>query len=490
VSVSTSSSIKVKLVPFRIEWDWLPGSEQLGSDPDRAYRATWARLTITAGAARVTQLVSAGAGSYRDSVEAPMYPLAEWIAFNWWSLVADARPGTMISQLRFAYKNGVADQRGAWIQRPRTHVLRAAGGGPHWPDMLFVPEGRQTRVVWMADPMPTGSQRPAYVGSGNVVVPSSQFVDALGGFVDAVVERLDAQGVAETALQQEWAAVRGTPAAEAEYCRRAAQLGLDPYAAAEEYGAEIARVADELPPEMVFDFFNGVGRNRLRERAEWVRQARRRIGNGASDKLPDSIRELREICADLRELMAAPDCREDPWDIGAETARRVRAWAGVRDTDAFEPEPFMSYDVVATDYLDRGLVALGALTGAAGPTLLTARPYDDRPRRFLQCRALWHFVCGTEPEFLIVAAHTHRQHVARGFALEALAPATGVARQLADPAHLVTAEDVEQIADRYLCGNIVVEHQLDNRVTALDFRWDLDPAALAETAFRATAERV
>ena len=39
--------------------------------------------------------------------------------------------------------------------------------------------------------------------------------------------------------------------------------------------------------------------------------------------------------------------------------------------------------------------------------------------------------------------------------------------------------DVEKIADDYGCGNIVVEHQLDNRVTGLGFQWSPDPAVLA-----------
>lgn len=479
--------IKVKLVPFNLTWEWLPAEEGVLGVLDRA---TWGRLRITVGSDCATQLATTSTGEYRDYFEGPLYALAEWMAFNWWSLTVDARPGTMISQLRFAYKGGVGDQRGSWIRRPRTHTLRAASAGYHWPDMMFVPEGRQTRVVWMPDSAPAGREHASYLGSGNAVLDTEQFQATVAGFVSAAVNRLEEQGMTHSDLQQEWHAIGETAEDEAEYCRRAAQLGLDPYDAADSYGDEIAQVAAALPEQMVFDFFNGVGRNRLSDRLVWVKRARTSAGASTNQVIPDSIMQLRAVCADLREMFYAPGAREDAWDIGAETARRVRAWAGVADTEPFEPEAFMNWQVAETDYLDRGLVALGSLAGTLGPTIVAARNFDDRPRRFLQCRALWHFVAGAEDEFLIVAAHTHRQHVARGFALEALAPATGVARLLGDPAHLVTAEDVEQIADRYLCGNIVVEHQLDNRVTAPDFQWQPDPTIIAETSLRTVAEQV
>ncbi|MFC5725031.1 hypothetical protein ACFP1Z_33305 [Streptomyces gamaensis] len=455
---------------FRLEWEWLDAPHTSA----RELGATWARLRIAVGGETVTLVQEPATRTFREHTVGSLYPLAEWVAFNWFSLVADARPGTQISQLRFAYRHGVGDDRGSWWVRSRRHILRAACDGFHWPDLLVVPEGRQTRVVWMPDMGPDVRPGNRFAGRGNAVVGSEQFAAALASFVDATVARLRRAGIEDTPLQEEWSGVRRTEedAEEAAFCRAAARLGLDPYAEAAPYEDAIARAVKELPDPLATDFLNGVGPDRITDQLRWVARARELMGRAPADAAPSpELAELRRACADLSERFFAPGALDDPWQLGYEVAHRVRAWAGLDDTAPFDPSPLMTYRTEQVPYRDRGLVALGTLSGRDGAALVSSRRFTDRPRRFLQARALWHLVCDVDDTFLIAAAHTHRQHVARGFALEVLAPAEGVATLLADPAHLVSAEDVELIADDYGVGNIVVEHQLDNRVLARDFTW-------------------
>ncbi|MET9415881.1 hypothetical protein ABZY03_17215 [Streptomyces klenkii] len=454
------------LPEFQLQWNW---REAPAGDPDEL-RATWADLRIAVGAETVTLIREPAAGRFREHVTGSLYPMAEWIAFNWWSLVADARPGTQISQLRFAYKYGVGDDRAAWWVRSRRHILRAACDGFRWPDMLFVPEGRETRIVWMPDMGPDVRPGEHFASRGNSCVESAAFTASLAAFVDAVADRLAGQGITGTPLQEEWAAVRSADEEEAAFCRIAARLGLDPYSEAEPYEADIVKAAEQLPEPLASDFFNGVRPERIAEQLQWVARARTLMGTapeGAGEA--SALTELREACADVSARFFAPGRLDNPWHLGYEVAHLVRAWAGLEDTQPFDPAPLMSYRTEQVPYLDRGLVALGTRRGAEGAALVSARRFTDRPRRFLQARALWHLICDTDDTFLIAAAHTHRQHVARGFALEVLAPARGIAALLSDPAHLVSAEDVELIADDYGCGNIVVEHQLDNIVLGRDF---------------------
>ncbi|WP_424888819.1 hypothetical protein [Streptomyces sp. XH2] len=456
------------LPEFQLQWNWREAPAG-GRDELQATRAD---LRIAVGAETVTLVREPGTGTYREHVTVSLYPMAEWIAFNWWSLVADARPGTQISQLRFAYKYGVGDDRGAWWVRSRRHVLRAACDGFRWPDMLFVPEGRETRIVWMPDMGPDVRPGDHFASRGNSCVESAAFTATLAAFVDAVTDRLAGQGITDTPLQEEWAAVRSTGEEEAAFCRIAARLGLDPYSEAEPYEADIVKAAEQLPEPLAGDFFNGVRPERIADQLQWVARARTLMGTAPDGAAPTrALAELREACADVSARFFAPGRLDNPWHLGYEVAHRVRAWAGLEDTQPFDPAPFMSYRTEQVPYLDRGLVALGTSRGAEGPALVSSRRFTDRPRRFLQARALWHLICDTDDTFLIAAAHTHRQHVARGFALEVLAPARGIAALLSDPAHLVSAEDVELIADDYGCGNIVVEHQLDNLVLARDFSW-------------------
>ncbi|MCA2186306.1 hypothetical protein [Nonomuraea cavernae] len=49
-------------------------------------RQTWARIEISVGAEYVTLLEDLESGSSRRSIYCPLYPLAEWAAYNWWSL--------------------------------------------------------------------------------------------------------------------------------------------------------------------------------------------------------------------------------------------------------------------------------------------------------------------------------------------------------------------------------------------------------------------
>jgi hypothetical protein len=456
---------------FGLAWSWSDTAP--GRAPELA--ATWAELRISVGSEPVTLVHEPDAKTFRDHIVVSLYPLAEWIAFNWWSLVADARPGTQISQLRGAYRNGVGDARGPWWVRSRRHVLRAAGDGFWWPDVLFVPEGRETRVVWMPDFTAGPRTADRFASRGNVTVPSAALHQTLAGFVDAVIARLAERNLSGTPLQTEWDAVRGADPETGALCRAAAQLGLDPYTEGEGRAADIHDARRRLPAHLTEDFFNAVGPTRVGDQLGWIDRATALIGTRSPAAAPNGsaahpmLGELRAACAEVTETFYAPGALDNPWQLGFATAQRVRATLGLADTAEFDPGAYLAYQTRAVPYLDRGLVAVGSRTGQHGPTLVSAREFTDRPRRFLLARALWHIICDRNDTFLIVASHTHRQHIARGFALEVLAPAAGIAELLAEPAHLVSSEDVEVISDHYGVGTIVVEHQLDNRVLAMDF---------------------
>jgi hypothetical protein len=71
-----------------IEWLEAPGV----TTPELA--ATWARYEIWAGNECITQ-VEAADGTFRRSVYGSLYPLAQWIASNWWLLTSHVRPSAV-----------------------------------------------------------------------------------------------------------------------------------------------------------------------------------------------------------------------------------------------------------------------------------------------------------------------------------------------------------------------------------------------------------
>lgn len=70
---------------FRWEWEDMPGVRA----PE--HRATWARPEIRVAGERVTLAEDTTTGSVSRFLYCPLYPLAEWVAFNWWFLRADVR---------------------------------------------------------------------------------------------------------------------------------------------------------------------------------------------------------------------------------------------------------------------------------------------------------------------------------------------------------------------------------------------------------------
>ena len=120
---------------FRIEWLEAPGV----ATPELA--ATWARYEVWVGDRCVTQVETAD-GTFRRGVYGALYPLAYWIASNWWLLASHVRPSAVDTRYWTWQK---CFGTFPWL---RQHDLPGAGDGMAWPDLTLVPEGAVTRVVW------------------------------------------------------------------------------------------------------------------------------------------------------------------------------------------------------------------------------------------------------------------------------------------------------------------------------------------------------
>src|SRR5437879_4244143 len=76
---------------YRMELNW----ESVENVRAPELQATWARLEIWVGEDCVTQNEDRQLRSVSRAIYAPMYPIAEWIAHNWWLLQADSRPASL-----------------------------------------------------------------------------------------------------------------------------------------------------------------------------------------------------------------------------------------------------------------------------------------------------------------------------------------------------------------------------------------------------------
>lgn len=418
---------------LNLEFEWEPAPNV---QPDE-FSVTWARLTITVGSRTVTQVEDSRSHSTRRAVHVPLYPLAEWVAFNWWNLRANAR--TLTSY----HLPGVGRIAG--------HDMRHVGDGYPWPNLVLGPHGEQTSARWFADVDDREHSRIRYLSSGMEILGRDDTFERLAEFVDAVVARLDSEGVGGTALATEWNELRSTEDDEAEFCEAAARLGLDPYGTTPEMAESIINGSSQLETPLFEELIDAVPPAALDSSVDWVLDALGRKTEGAT-------------ASDLRPLphLDPYAATGAPWQVGYRAAVRFRQELDLGSSDRAEPHEFVL--VSHTNSAGPAISGLGQGGGQRFPELtIPERPANSE--RFAVARALWRFAAGTQRSFLLTKAHQPVQQVSRAFAAEFLAPAAGIREFLAaDPDEFVDFDTMTAIGDHFGVHTQVVAHQIENQL--------------------------
>jgi hypothetical protein len=446
---------------LKITWEWEPAESVRTAE----HRATWARIEIKVGSELVTLVEDRGSGSSRRSIYCPLYPLAEWVAYNWWFLQADTRPSTFLAQ------DGVLAAP-VWRSLPAAlrehHSIRASGDGFAWPDLLIVPDDSETRLVWGDDGVHSSRWPIRFLTRGDHRVRSEQVQRELEIVVTGTLTRLAEQGVAGTVLEKEWSAIQQTDPDEAEYCRAAARLGLDPYSDAEPYERDVLRAAQTLTGQVLTDFLNAVSPEHIGRALAWISSVRPAIDglpplSGDLEGMPstdaDVIQELRTAAR-----RHAASASTFPWAVGYEQARAIREQIAPDSKTRLSVDRYIASTVRKAP--DVNLQALGSGASHSHPLVVIGQNRPAASKRFTLSRALWHYLWDDSPLFMVTAAHTYRQRVERAFAAELLAPAEGISQLLESPPEAASEEELEQIAQRYGVSSMVIEHQLRNHLIA------------------------
>ena len=180
---------------LELEWARVDGS--CGDE----LAATWAHLLVRVDGAAVTEVFDHRSLSVRRHIFVPLYPVAEWLATHWWSLLYETEaPGRSDYESR--------------------HNLRFGREGFALPNLLLKPLGERASIEWY--PLDLPDARLSFPGSGARVVELARVRDRLSDFIDTVIARLDQQGVADTFLHQEWQSIQSVNEEEASFCRTAA----------------------------------------------------------------------------------------------------------------------------------------------------------------------------------------------------------------------------------------------------------------------------
>lgn len=427
---------------LRLAAEW---SEPAGVD-STDLAATWCRLAVWIGG-ECTTVVRDEANALRDGVHGSAYPLAEWIAYNWWPLTVSQRPSAYDAT------------RWSWHLLPeedwlRHHNLRAANEGQSWPDLTLVREGAVFCALWSADSA-DASGPVRFLTSGKAFLPAAQVIEALRGFVNVVLARLADHGLDDTTLAREWQRVQASQADpdEASFCLAAARLGLDPFDVPEGVAEDLPVVADAVDGHLLDDFLDSADPDHLAGALAWLQGARAGVPAGRTPPLAD----LRSVLRDL-----GPLDPEKPWAGGYDSARALRDSLSAAPTDPFNPSAWVSVGQRQAE--PYGLRGYGATTSDDSCALLVPRALGTVAKRFAAARALGRALFQpVGSEFLLTSTATVHEQAARAFAAELLAPASGI-HEMLEALGSGTDGAYDAVARRYGVLPLVVRHQAGNQL--------------------------
>lgn len=420
---------------FRIDTEWLDGEGVNGAD----LSATFASLRIDVGGRPVTEIIDRRARTTRESVYVPLYPLAEWLATNWWFLA-------------YEFENPTKSGEAGFFRR---HALGVTTDGYAFPNLTVTSLGARTRLAWGSDPSPW--TKVEFLSRGSAVVDRAKFLEVCSDLIDRVVRRLVAFDIHDTFLQEEWAAIQSADAEESSFCEVAAGLGWDPYDLSEEQQRQILRLADTL--------------GELRGEAVAIIDANHPLQDAA--RVLSAVRTARSNRLRLERLKPFSErvrAHGSPWELGYELARRTRRALDldgqpIRTQEALADA--LGEEEAALNQVFSPLVSLGDLQlvdgvvagGEQGSYAFGLRRAGEFGRRFVFGRALGEAMTSCT-DSLVTRGVTERQQRNRAFAAEFLAPSSGLRERVSHS--VVGTDEVEDLAEEYGVSPYVIRHQIAN----------------------------
>ena len=421
--------------------DWLDAEGVRGAE----LAATWAALHIHAGDAVVTQVHDFRAQTVRDFVFVPVYPLAEWLATNWWFLAHE-------------FENPVKAADPAFRRR---HALGQNQEGYAFPNLEAVSLGAQVRLAWSRAHSPWSKVE--FLNQGSMLLDAQEFRECCAGLIDRVIRRLAALNVNGTLLQKEWSAVQAADEEESQFCAAAAGLGLDPYSMDELRRRSLLRLADQFHGPLLEEAVTVID-------PQFIDTS----GNSISDAIQAAksngprFRHLKSMRQSIREQETS--LAHSSWEVGYSLARQVRHHLGLGADPLDTMENLGNALGESSDLIFRATRPVefpaarlvdGVVTQDDDEAPAFAlRPLREENRRFHFCRALAETLASPNTDSLLTRAHSDRQQRNRAFAAEFLAPSSALREQVSSS--IVDGDDLDELASRFGVSTWVVEHQIVN----------------------------
>jgi len=428
------------MTDLQFEFEW---SDDVGYVTEQQEN-TFTDLAIYVGDDCVTEYVALEEEKrrVREAIHLPLYPVAEWIAANWWNLLYESFTSGKTDEDDYAYR----------------HNLRYARDGFALPDLKIQPEGEQVYLHW--ENVKLDHYRTKFIGGGHEFVDRDDFEKALSEFLTAVDNRLVECGVTNTAFQKEWNAVRNADKGEREFCKAAAKLGEYPYGLSEDQRQSIV-ASSHLIPESLYDaFYAAATLDEIEEQAEGI--------NTLIQRIQDINVEAKEL-VELRHSIEGFEKYWTPYVEGYDFARTLRNKLDIGDSELRSLSDLIS--AIRLDGRDAEQSVLEWKSSYFYETLVATNDREvpgfainsqsERRKKFALCRGLFEYLTTTNGEpMLVTKEHTDRQKRNRAFAAEFLAPSYLLRDEISES--YVDEDKVEALAEKYGVSSMLIAHQIEN----------------------------
>ena len=426
---------------LRFDWEWLAYPEL---PPEEA--ATFAELTIRLNDKAMTRLYDVAAKTERDGLFAAAYPLALFLAENWWRLRWEPAPKSLSS---------------ASPHWRLAHNIAAAGAGYIWPNITFHSDGE--RMFMHVGPHASESSAVQFVSQGHGVFDAGLFETEVDRFMEGVLARLEVCEQTETELGYLWRAVQAERSSGEDFERRRleALAGFDPDDAPEDMLDELLRLEQRLGASAIRELAAASQHNTL----------------GHVQALEDALRAsgLRYHVPDAHQMNSEGPL--PPWRRAVETARAARRAWGLEDGPldntrlaAIVDLPREQLDSTAPEKVP---YSASLHEGEGGAGRLVFRTGHRHGRRFALGRLMGDaFYVPDEERRLATAtdARTGRQKFQRAFAQELLCPFDALSEFLdlseevdaRDETNLPNEDRIEEAAEYFDVSLSVVQSMLVN----------------------------
>ena len=413
---------------FELTADWEALSE---GSPEEI--ASFAQVRIAMNGVLLSEGHDPFIGRVREASLLSAYPLAEWLAWNWWRLRWE--PSDRADGWRFA------------------HSMGTIGDGYVWPNLTIFPDGeRVTIVARPSNPVDSFSVR--YISEYVGAISAAEFEGGVSRFVEQVLGQLDAEGLCDTNLHRIWAdlEVERRDSELARYRQLEAMLGHD---------------ADEGPEGLI----RGLLDDEAYIGVEGARELAAEIAKGGSVLAAAQLIDLAHqsgTSTDLRNAIRLNDrvatSRGDTpaWLVGQRAARAVRRQIG-NDNEPLSNRHLAELIAVSPEVLTPTVRAPLSFSFRDDPTRanIVLRSRWETGRRFDLARLLGDVVASGHSEPLIPATHaaTYRQKLQRSFAAELLSPFDAVEDMMRGD---YSDEQQEEVAERFLVSPLTIRTMLVN----------------------------